>query len=255
MVRQGNVRSLARAYSGFTALGGCGLDVQRTGGCNIQVAVVLGMTPMQERGGQRSGLLVIVDDDAATRDSLRELFEVAGHRAEAFASGDELLNAGVAQNAACLLMDVRLGAGEDGIVLLRRLRDAGNRTPVVVMTGHGDVPLAVRAMRAGAEDFVQKPYTAQRILEAVAGAQRSGADGARAAALVAGLTPRERQVLAKLVEGKGNKAVAADLDLSVRTVETYRAAIMDKLRVKSLPEMVRIALAAGLDPVKPEAVD
>jgi FixJ family two-component response regulator len=110
-------------------------------------------------------------------------------------------------------------------------------------------------MRAGAEDFVQKPYTAQRILEAVAGAQRSGADGARAAALVAGLTPRERQVLAKLVEGKGNKAVAADLDLSVRTVETYRAAIMDKLRVKSLPEMVRIALAAGLDPVKPEAVD
>ena len=208
---------------------------------------------MQERGGQPDSLLVIVDDDAATRDSLRELFEVAGHRARAFASGDGLLDSGAAQGAACLLMDVRLGGGEDGIELLRRLRASGNRTPVVVMTGHGDVPLAVRAMRAGAEDFVQKPYTAQCILDAVAGAQRSGADDARAAALVAGLTPRERQVLAKLVEGKGNKAVASDLDLSVRTVETYRAAIMDKMGVKSLPEMVRIALAAGLDPAKLQA--
>ncbi len=210
---------------------------------------------MQERSGQPAGLLVIVDDDAATRDSRRELFEVAGQRALAFASGNELLESGSAQGAKCLLMDVRLGAGEDGIELLRRLRASGNRTPVVVMTGHGDVPLAVRAMRAGAEDFVQKPYTAQCILDAVAGAQRSGADGARAAALVGGLTPRERQVLAKLVEGKGNKAVAADLDLSVRTVETYRAAIMDKMGVKSLPEMVRIALAAGLDPVRAQAAD
>lgn len=194
--------------------------------------------------GARQPLAVVVDDDAAARDSLAELLRAADCRVVTFASASELL-AGIPPDAACLLVDVRLGDGEDGISLLERLRRAGDRTPVVVVTGHGDVALAVRAMRAGAADFVEKPYEAERILNAVADARTKGAHQATAAGLVANLTPREREVLAGLVEGKPNKIVAHELGISVRTVEAYRATIMEKLDVRSLAEMVRIALAAG----------
>jgi two-component system response regulator FixJ len=117
---------------------------------------------------------------------------------------------------------------------------------VVVVTGHGDVPLAVRAMRAGAADFVEKPFGRERILSAIAEASERGAAAARSAALVASLTPREREVLAGLVAGKANKAIAGDLGISARTVEAHRAVIMEKLGARSLPELVRTALAAGV---------
>ncbi len=190
--------------------------------------------------------VLVVDDDAGARKSLVMLLEAAGHTTLAYASAAALAEQGIPANAACLLLDVRLGEGEDGVSLLERLRGQGDRTPVVMVTGHGDVPLAVRAMRAGAVDFVEKPYTTDRLLAALDAARAVGASRARAQALVAGLTGRERDVLDRLIEGKSNKGVAAELGISARTVEAYRAAIMAKLGVRSLAETVRVALAAGL---------
>ncbi len=205
---------------------------------------------MPIRAGRAEGgvpLVLVVDDDAGARDSLVVLLEAAGHPAVDFPSAAALLGTDMAETAACLLVDIRLGDGEDGIALLETLREQGIRTPVVMVTGHGDVSLAVRAMRAGAADFVEKPYTTERLLEALSQAQAEGAGRARAAAAIAGLTGRERDVLRGLVEGKSNKAIAVDLGISSRTVEAYRAAIMQKLRVRSLAETVRIALAAGVE--------
>jgi two-component system response regulator FixJ len=204
------------------------------------------MAQMPREPGAEGSPVVIVDDDEATRDSLCALLEVMGHPAVAFASGAALMAAGVPPGAACLLVDVRLAQGEDGIALVERLRRAGNRTPVVIVTGHGDIPMAVRAMRAGAVDFVEKPYSTERLLGAVAEARSAGARAAGAAALIAALTPREREVLVGLVDGKANKAVAFELGISVRTVEAYRATIMEKLPVRSFAEVVRLAMAAGL---------
>jgi two-component system response regulator FixJ len=195
-----------------------------------------------------SACIGIVDDDPEIRQSLAVLLDVAGYRALAFASGAELIDAGITAEMTCLLIDVRLAAGEDGIALLDRLRAAGVRTPVIVVTAHGDIPMAVRAIRAGAVDFVEKPFTSDRLLKAIADARETGAFAATAAAALARLTPRERQVLLGLAEGKANKIIAAELGISPRTVETYRADIMQKLGTRSLAETFRIALAGGAVP-------
>jgi two-component system response regulator FixJ len=197
--------------------------------------------------GETGGLVVLVEDDPAARDSLAMLLEAAGHRPVAFGSAAALLAAGVPAGAACLVVDVHLGEEPDGILLVEALRRRGDRTPVVVVTGHGDIPLAVRAMRAGAADFVEKPYSRDRLLAAIDEARQAGAGPARAAALLARLTPREREVLAGLVRGQANKLVAADLGISIRTVEGYRAVIMEKLEARSLSDAVRLALLAGLE--------
>ncbi len=159
---------------------------------------------------------------------------------------------------ACAVVDVLMPGGMDGIALQAELARRGAALPVVVVTGHADVPLAVRAMRAGAVDFVEKPYPKERILAAVgealeaaasapAPARGQGPAAAAAAARVAALTPRERMVLRSLVLGRPNKVIAHELGISPRTVEAHRAAIMEKLGVRSLAEAVRLALAAGLD--------
>jgi two-component system response regulator FixJ len=197
-------------------------------------------------GAEGADLVVVVDDDHAASHSLACLLQAADLRTCEFASAEDLLAAGVPRQASCLVVDVRLGRGRDGIALVESLRRQGDRTPVVVVTGHGDIPLAVRAMRAGAADFVEKPFSADRILRAVREARLAGADAAKRAALVHSLTPREREVLAGLVGGKANKVVAAELDISVRTVEAYRASIMDKLQVRSFAAAVRIAIEAGI---------
>ena len=217
-------------------------------------------------------LIHVVDDDDAMRRSLALLLRAAGYATEAHASGEALLAAldraalpssgppppgAPGGRAPCAVVDVLMPGGMDGIVLQAELARRGAALPVVAVTGHADVPLAVRAMRAGAVDFVEKPYPKQRILSAVAEAvdaaeaeRRQGPAGepdAVAAVKLDALTPRERTVLHGLVSGQPNKVIAHELGISPRTVEAHRAAVMEKLGVRSLAEAVRLALAAGLD--------
>ena len=199
----------------------------------------------------------IVDDDEAVRRSLAMLLESLQQPSATYESAAELLAAAAAPGGlapGCILVDVRM-EGMDGISLIESLQRQAVGLPIVVVTGHGDVPLAVRAMRAGAMDFVEKPYSEERILEAVEGALAAlrETDQRRllerqASAQVAGLSPREAEVLAALVAGKANKVIAFELGISPRTVEVHRAHLMEKLGVRSLPEAVRIGLAAGIQP-------
>jgi two-component system response regulator FixJ len=203
------------------------------------------------------GLVHVVDDDEAVRRSLAMLLDSMNLRATTYPSAEALLAVATTAEgleAGCILLDVRM-EGMDGLSLIEVLRRQGVTLPVVVVTGHADVPLAVRAMRAGAMDFVEKPYSEERILEAVAGAltQLRTADQRRALeiqaeAQVAALSPRETEVLAGLVAGKPNKVIGYELGISPRTVEVHRANLMEKLGVRSLPEAVRIGLAAGISP-------
>lgn len=202
---------------------------------------------MSQRYMPAQPLIAIVDDDPAGRDSLAALLSASDYSVLTYESGEALLAAGVPGGASCLVVDVCLGLGQDGIALVETLRRAGDRTPTVVATAHGDIALAVRAMRAGAIDFVEKPYMAQRMLDAVAEARRTGEAEARARSMSERLTAREREVLAALASGKANKVIAGNLGISVRTVETYRASIMAKLEARSLADLVRIALSAGIE--------
>ena len=198
-------------------------------------------------------LVHVVDDDEAVRRSLAMLLDSMHLRVTTYPSAEALL-AVTALEPGCILVDVRM-QGMDGISLIEALRRQGVTLPVVVVTGHGDVPMAVRAMRAGALDFVEKPYSEERILEVVgwALAVLHTADQRRvleiqAEAQVALLSPRESEVLAALVAGKANKVIGFELGISPRTVEVHRANLMEKLGVRSLPEAVRIGLAAGISP-------
>lgn len=219
--------------------------------------------PGGERGAQTAApaaapaTVHVIDDDEAVRRALAMLLRAAGFRVETYASGPAFLDAPVSPEGArggggraCVLTDVRM-PGLDGIELLRRLRERGFREPVVVMTAHGDVSTAVRAMKAGAADFVEKPFDDEALLATIGAAlddaARPGAT-ADAAARIAALSPRERQVLALLTAGKSNKEVARDLDLSSRTVEVHRARLMAHLGVGSLAEAVRLAVQAELGP-------
>lgn len=194
----------------------------------------------------------IVDDDEAVRDSLDALLGAEGLRSQAFATGEAFMAACTPESRGCVLLDVRL-PGVDGLTLQQRLGDGGIRLPVIIMTGHGDIPMAVKAMKAGAADFIEKPFDDGRLMETVrralkaAAAPPAGADET-ARRRLARLTPRETDVLKGLVKGRLNKIIAYELGISPRTVEIHRARVMEKLGVKSLSEVVRIALAAGLDP-------
>jgi two-component system response regulator FixJ len=195
----------------------------------------------------------VVDDDGAVRDSLRLLLEVSGFAVATHASAAAFLAAAEGL-AGCVLTDVRM-PGIDGLELLRRLGDGVSRLPVIVMTGQADVPLAVRAMREGATDFLEKPFADDHLLEAVRRALAAGqrlreADSAAADARrrLAMLTPREREVLDLLVCGLPTKAIATTLGASPRTIEVHRARVFEKLRAHSLPELVRLVLAAAPPP-------
>lgn len=203
----------------------------------------------------------VIDDDEAVRRAVAMLLRSAGMDAEIYPSGAAFLDALPALDGAadtgCVLTDVRM-PGLDGLDLLRRLKELGVRAPVVVMTAHGDVAMAVRAMKAGASDFVEKPFDDEGLLAAIeaaieAGAAPEAADAPpHAAARVASLSAREREVLELLMAGKQNKAIARDLDLSPRTVELHRARMMSRLGVSSLAEAVRLAVQAGLGPPRDE---
>lgn len=193
----------------------------------------------------------IVDDDESVRESLAALLEAQGIAAVAFASAEAFLLGYRPQGAACAVIDLRM-PGMDGLTLLEHLRQKGFTLPVIVVTGHGDVPLAVRAMKAGAADFIEKPYSNASLLDAVAralaGSQADGPaplDQAEMRQRIAALTPRERDILQQLVIGHPNKVIAHHLDISPRTVEIHRANLMKKMQADSLPHLVRMALAAG----------
>lgn len=192
-------------------------------------------------------MIFVVDDDEAARDSLQALLQARGFEVRTFESATALLASIGKDTRGCVLTDVRM-PGMDGLELQRRLVD--HMLPVVVMSGHGDIPMAVQAMRNGAVDFVEKPYSDDAILRAVeqAAAQvepRARTVGAKAEAeeRLARLTPREHEVLNLLVAGRQNKAIAHELAISPRTVEIHRANVMEKMGARSLSDLVRMALA------------
>lgn len=192
----------------------------------------------------------VVDDDLAVRRSLAFLFASDGLPVRLHESASAFLDGLEAMQPGCVLTDVRM-PGLDGIELLRRLKAHGLGFPVIVMTGHADVPLAVEAMKEGAVDFIEKPFNDHLLLAAVRGAlaRRSvaGETDARTVAArerLAGLTAREAQVLKGLVAGKPNKVIAYDLGISARTVEIHRAHVMTKMQAGSLSELVRLSMLA-----------
>jgi two-component system response regulator FixJ len=194
----------------------------------------------------------VVDDDDAARDSLAFLFRTADVEVRTYASPTEFLAAAPSLKGGCVVTDVRMPQ-MNGIELLRRLRALDLALPVIVMTGHGDIPLAVEAMKAGAVDFFEKPFSDDAMLAAVRRALgRQREDRAREAERdavkerLASLSARERQVLEGLVAGKANKNIAFDLGISARTVEIYRANVMTKMQAASLSELVRMALGVGI---------
>jgi two-component system, LuxR family, response regulator FixJ len=194
----------------------------------------------------------VIDDDEASRQSLAFLLQTAGIAAQTYPSAAAFLGQLTDAAAGCIITDVRM-PGMSGIDLLRRLKELKVDAPVIVITGHGDIALAVEAMKMGAADFLEKPYDDEALLASVRSALRQhGADEKRNAARaeiegrLAGLSNRERDVLVGLVAGRANKQIAYDLGISPRTVEIYRANLMNKMQAGSLSELVRMALVAGI---------
>ncbi len=189
-------------------------------------------------------LVYVVDDDAALRDSLRWLLESAGHRVATCASAEAFLAAYDAKQAGCLLLDIRM-PGMSGLQLQDELERRGYAIPIVFITGHGDVPMAVNAVKKGALEFVEKPFNAQALLVIVDRALDIDAEARRAAARFGRLTKREREVMDCIVAGKRNQDIAAELSISIKTVEAHRAAVMWKMGVDSLAGLVKLVQSAG----------
>jgi len=193
--------------------------------------------------------ICVVDDDESVRDSLGELLDAAGYTVECFPSAEKFLASGTLDSCACLITDVRM-PNMDGIGLQEELARRSVRFPVIVMTGHADVPLAVRAMRAGATDFIEKPFKPEALLAAVRQALVSGSKAGtprdpRVAERIAGLTAREREVMELMVHGHPNKVIAQKLDISFRTVEVHRSRILAKMGAENVAELVRLVLSGA----------
>ena len=197
------------------------------------------------------GVVHVVDDDAAMRDSLAFLLEEADLRARIYDSPSALLEAARAGlEPGCVLTDVRMPE-MTGLDLVRRLRAEGITHPVVVMTGHADVPLAIEAMRLGVSDFIEKPFDDELLVTSLEAAMQAGValsqretERAAIAGRIAALSPRETEVLQGLVAGRPNKVIAFDLGISARTVEVHRAHVMMKMSARSLSDLVRMTLLA-----------
>ena len=197
-------------------------------------------------------LISIIDDDESMRKSLAFRLRAAGFRVAAYDSALAFLDAPPHLGEGCVVTDIRMPQ-MDGMQLLRRIKSSGRNLQVIVMTGHGDISLAVEAMKLGASDFIEKPFDDEALLtmiraalnNAEASSQRD-AEALEMVELIRSLTARERDVLEGLVAGRSNKDIGRDLDISPRTVEIYRANLMKKMRASSLSELIRIAIKAGL---------
>ena len=201
----------------------------------------------------------VLDDDEAVRDSLGALLESAGFVVEIFGSGADFLDRLEPEGGGCLVLDVRM-PGLSGLEVQEELAKKGIAIPVIIITGHGDVPIAVKALKSGAVDFIEKPFADDIILESVRHALEQGLQNKQdiSAALeikarLVRLTPRERDVLGQLVIGNPNKIIAHELGISPRTVEIHRARVLEKMSARSLSHLVRLAIAAGVVPEETEA--
>ena len=201
---------------------------------------------------QPEPIVYVIDDDDAVRQSLEFLLKTAGVSVRGFESAKAFLDVRPAIKSGCIITDVRMPE-ITGIDLLRHLKESGLDVPVIVITGHGDISLAVEAMKIGAVDFLEKPFDDDLLLAAVRSALNTEAGAARHKAEIAdihdklaALSNRERQVLEGLVAGKANKVIAFDLGISPRTVEIYRANLMTKMSANSLSDLVRMAMTAGI---------
>ena len=197
-------------------------------------------------------IVYVIDDDESARHSLEFLLDVAELRVRSFASADAFLKSAPPLSGACVVTDVRM-PGTNGVELAEKLKERDDTVPVIVITGHADVPLAIQAMKAGAADFIEKPFDDEAILAAIRKALNESTDdeqkqNERREVLdrLALLSARERQVVDGLVDGKANKVIAFDLDISPRTVEVYRANAMMKMQAKTLSDLVRMVTIARL---------
>lgn len=209
---------------------------------------------VSSRPGEEQPLVVIVDDDASIREALHELILSAGMQPVCFASTRDLLDAGMLDRPGCLILDVRM-PGASGLDLQHQLTASGNPKPIIFLTGHGDIPMSVQAMKSGAVDFLTKPVRDQTLLDAVTAAiKRDVAQRAEASVIkhcverLETLTPREREVLAQVARGRLNKQIAFDLGISEVTVKLHRGNVMRKMQAASIGELIRAweALPASL---------
>ena len=198
----------------------------------------------------------IVDDDEAVRSSLVALLEAVGMEVEPYSSGDKFLNSLAPHKNGCLVLDIRM-PGLGGLEIQEKLAEKKNIMPVIIITGHGDLAIAVQAMKAGAIDFIEKPFDPDVIIDSVRDALNKSAEHWRSANLVADiekrlarLTTREREVLEELIVGNLNKVIAHNLGISPRTVEIHRARVIEKMQARNLAHLVRLAITAGVLPDK-----
>ena len=200
---------------------------------------------------EQPATVFVVDDDEAVRGSLKLLLKTLSLPVQAYASAQEFLASFDPRRSGCLVLDIRM-PGMSGLELQEELNTRGAMLPIIFITGHGDVPMAVEAMRRGAMDFLQKPFRDQDLLDRINKALEKDRAGRellgnreRIQARIAELTPREREVMTLVTQGKANKVIAGDLQLSQRTVEIHRAHVMEKMGANSLAHLVRMAVDAG----------
>jgi FixJ family two-component response regulator len=277
-IRSDPLRTIEAVITGVSFLG-AGTIIRRHGSGSASDAGRLGQypqaTPLDTPGrgdvafpgrvGARRGdmsetsseaTVFIVDDDEGIRKALRALVASVGLRAQTFASAEEFLRQIDSDVVGCVLLDVRM-PGMSGFEVQAELAAAGSTLPILMMTAYGEVPMAVRAMRAGAVDFVQKPFDGQALIERIQGVvashqvlQRGARESAEVERALAGLTPRLRAVLAGLLAGKSSKGIATDLSLSPKTVDAHRARLMERLGAESLPDLFRrVAMTRSVAPL------
>jgi len=201
----------------------------------------------------------VVDDDQAMRNSLKWLIESVGMKVETYSTADEFIQNYYPGRAGCLLLDVRM-PGMSGLELQEHFIKHQINIPIIIITGHGDVPMAVRAMKSGAVDFIEKPFNDELLLESIRNAlsmdveQRAAqAERAEIATRLANLTPREHEVMEMVTAGKANKEIAQTLGVSAKTVEAHRSRVMEKMQADSLADLVKMAVAANIEIGKNDA--
>ena len=195
----------------------------------------------------------VVDDDQAMRNSLKWLIESVGMKVETYSTADDFIQNYYPGRAGCLLLDVRM-PGMSGLELQEHFIKHQIKIPIIIITGHGDVPMAVRAMKSGAVDFIEKPFNDELLLESIRNAlsmdvdQRAAqAERAEIATRLANLTPREHEVMEMVTAGKANKEIAQTLGVSAKTVEAHRSRVMEKMEANSLADLVKMAVAANIE--------